>query len=311
MSTRELSNNRGYIKRSFKRTAKKYPALVDMLAKFEILALKRAEIRKKLQNMPDIPEFSMEANAFARGIPVFNNFEINNIDKEFSMVTEELEPALLKAFKPLSQDIKIINQKIKKKELNIQECIDSLLDDEPGKLENLGASIHIPPEILNFILSQSLKIIFETTSAELEKSLDKTGWVKGYCPFCGSFPDISFLRTEKTDQEKSEFLKAHGGQFWLHCSQCSHEWRIKRSLCAYCDNEDKKYLGYFSVKKNNKERVYTCNACKKYIPCIDEREDIEPDHPESMLVGAVPLYIVAQEKGFTPMVNTPLNNFRL
>lgn len=308
MVNKELSDELAYITRSFQRIKKQKPALMEILDTFKGLALKRAEIRVELKNIVNPHSFSMNTTVFAQGTPIFNNFPINNIDKEFSMVVKTLTPALAKAFKPLANSIALLNKKIDNKEIIIQECIDSILDDNPKKVKNLAKAIDTSPDIVQFILSQSIRIIFEHFSSKLGISLDITAWTQGYCPVCGSFPDISFLRAGNSEKEKSEFLKAHGGQFWLHCSQCSHEWRIKRSLCAYCGSEDKKSLQYFSVENSNKERVYTCNECKKYIVAIDEREDIEPNHPEATVVGVLPLYMIAKEKGFSPMAITPLHN---
>lgn len=306
MTKRELSNNAAYIKRSFKRIGKKHPALLKMLNSFQELALKRAEIRITLEGMKTVPEFSMDTSAFIQGKPVFHNFEINRIDKELSLVMASIGPALSKAFPPLAAPVKKIAHQMETREMDIQKCVDSIMDDNLEILESCAHEINVAPEILDFVLSETIKIIFESMSAELEESLTTAQWTKGYCPMCGAFPDISFLRADTAKNGASEFLKAHGGQFWLHCSQCSHEWRIKRGLCAYCDNENKNDLGYLSVKKDRGDRVYTCSRCQKYIACFDEREKIEPDHPEALAAGAVPLNIIAQDKGFFPMVDTPL-----
>ncbi len=307
MIKRALPDEIGYIQRSFQRIGKQKPALIEILNRFEELALTRADIRARIESMVNLPEFSMNRDSFAQGIPVFHNFEFTNINREFLIIIKDLTPVLAKSFKPLSKSIESFNLKIENNDINIDQCIDAILADTPEKLENLSISTAISPAILQFILFQSVKIIFEIISAKLETSLDTTLWSKGYCPFCGSFPDISFLRIDKDEAAKSEFLKAHGGQFWLHCSSCSHEWRIKRHSCAYCGSEDKNSLQYFFVENNNKERIYTCNQCKHYIVSVDEREDIESNHPEAVLVGAVPLYMVAADKGFYPMVKTPLH----
>lgn len=306
MNIRRILNDTEYIQNSFKRTAKKHPALAEMLNTFEGLALKRAEIRGKLEEEGNTCAFPIDTISFAQGLPVFHDFEISHIEQEFSMVAEALSPALGKAFQPLAAHIEIINKKISKQEISAQECVDAVSDDNLEKMGNLAQALNIAPEIINFILSQFLKIILESKSAGIGETLDKTVWTKGYCPLCGSFPDISFLRAARVDPDQAPYLKAHGGQFWLHCSTCSHEWYIKRGVCPYCEKEDKRH--YFTVENDNKARIYTCDNCKKYLVCIDERENIEPDHPEAVLVGAVPLYIIARDKGYTPMVNTHLND---
>ena len=53
-------------------------------------------------------------------------------------------------------------------------------------------------------------------------------WLRGYCPFCGSWP---------------AFIEAHGGKRALRCSYCALEWAPASNSCVYCGNAGGDFVG--------------------------------------------------------------------
>jgi len=66
---------------------------------------------------------------------------------------------------------------------------------------------------------------------------------------------------------------------------------------------------YFHVPDTVGERIDICRLCGHYLPCIDLRDLDALPHLDTMSVGLVHLDMLAQEKGFSPMVRTPWNTF--
>jgi FdhE protein len=132
-------------------------------------------------------------------------------------------------------------------------------------------------------------------------------WNRGYCPVCGSLPSISYL--SKPQSLSSEFLVGGGGQRYLHCNMCGQDWRVRRHLCAACERDDTDEHMYFHVPDAVGERIDICRHCGHYLPCIDLRELDALPHLDTMSVGLAHLDMLAQEKGFNPMVRTPWNTF--
>ncbi len=299
-------NDSDYINRSFDRVRHRRPSLEGILDAYEKFSLKRAEIRSGLNGLADMPAVEVDPVRFGEGVPVMDDLPLDALAKEFPGVMKLLAPALAEVFPSLKLAIVKCSKALEKGDLEPADCVVSVFDAD--ELEKMAKKIGVEPAEVGFVFGQGVKLLMEHYQKPMAEAVEDLRWTKGYCPVCGSFPEISMLRPKPAEQDISAYLKAHGGQCWLHCSLCGHEWRFKRSMCAFCDNEDKDTLGYFSADGDETERVYTCKKCKKYIVSVDEREFIEPYHPDAAPLELIVLDMVAQDKGFSPMVHTPWNS---
>jgi FdhE protein len=82
-------------------------------------------------------------------------------------------------------------------------------------------------------------------------------WREGFCPVCGSMPNLAFL--------------SDNGKRFLVCGFCSHHWAFTRIICPYCGNDHAETTGYFFSEEEKAYRVHTCDRCKKYIKTVDTR----------------------------------------
>lgn len=88
------------------------------------------------------------------------------------------------------------------------------------------------------------------------------GWLKGYCPICGSLPSLLLLEGE--------------GERRASCSWCGTRWGLHRLQCPYCDNRYHESLGYLFAEEEPQYRAQYCRLCKYYFKQIDLRERMEP-----------------------------------
>ncbi|MFZ3046346.1 MAG: formate dehydrogenase accessory protein FdhE [Desulfatirhabdiaceae bacterium] len=130
-------------------------------------------------------------------------------------------------------------------------------------------------------------------------------WSKGTCSVCGTLPSVSFLARPVDDP--GGFLKNTGGQKFLHCGLCGHDWGFNRHICPVCDNMDKDLQIYMMALDQPGERVDICHKCGLYLTCVDMREREIMPHLDSATVGMMHLDIMAQQKGFLPMSDLPWN----
>jgi len=173
-----------------------------------------------------------------------------------------------------------------------------LIRNDENAVVELATRLGAEGETLRFMLERSFKPYLQWLACTLGPHVKEDVWDKGYCPICGAYPDSSYLK--KGDREQ-EFLMAHGGQRWLHCAMCGHEWRLRRITCPYCGNEDAESLEYLSAKETPHERVYVCHKCNKYLTCLDLSELIEKPPSDLISFELLHLDIIAQQKGFTPL----------
>ena len=89
-------------------------------------------------------------------------------------------------------------------------------------------------------------------------------WQKGYCPICGSWPNM-------------DLIKGNEGHRWLRCSFCSHQWRFPRIVCPFCETEDHDKIEIIYSEARPFERAELCHNCRHYLAGIDTRElNVEP-----------------------------------
>jgi formate dehydrogenase accessory protein FdhE len=93
------------------------------------------------------------------------------------------------------------------------------------------------------------------------RPLDRTSpRCKHACPFCGGAPQLSIL-------EGGGNGEAGGRQ--LLCGTCFTVWPFRRVLCAQCDEEDERRLGYYHSPAFDHLRVDACDTCRHYLKTVD------------------------------------------
>lgn len=87
------------------------------------------------------------------------------------------------------------------------------------------------------------------------------GWMKGYCPICGSLPALLFSVGE--------------GERRAYCSWCSTRWKLHRLQCPSCDNRHHESLGYLYAESEPSYRIQYCRLCRNYFKLVDTREMLD------------------------------------
>jgi FdhE protein len=177
---------------------------------------------------------------------------------------------------------------MEKGHLNLKDCMKALLKGQEEKIDEIALDLETQPLIIKFILDQLMKPFLEKRIEGTQSLIQNLVWHKGYCPLCGSFPELSFL-------------KGIEGQRWLRCSLCGHEWRFMRTKCPFCENDDHEKMELYFVEGREYERAELCFQCKRYIVNIDMRNFAEEVVTEVAAIGMLYLDILAQGKGFLPI----------
>jgi len=237
---------------------------------------------------PQIPTTPIHPNEEVRKIRTKEGFPLVN-KKAFLLDI----PASITLFQSIANIAKETTSKLKKNvqkiemadkhgKLNREELLKNHFDST--YLDEITRLLHLDRSILYFLIHTSLKPSIHANVENLRNQVDLKNWQRGYCPICGSLPQMSELKGE--------------GQRYFQCSFCDFQWASERLKCPFCENKDHEKLHYFYAEGQEVHRVDLCDTCKRYIKTVDSRNiGYEPDlNLEDMIT--IHLDILASKKGF-------------
>jgi FdhE protein len=182
----------------------------------------------------------------------------------------------------LKENIQAIEEAKGINALNLKDLLKRFYDD--SFIEKVAGEFNIDTVILKFLIFESVQPSLAANIENIGNRIDLKNWLKGYCPVCGSSPQISLLKDD--------------GQRFCLCSFCGFEWPSERLKCPFCENTDHNKLHYFYAEGQEARRVDLCDNCHQYIKTVDARKlDYEPDLSIEDIV-TIHLDILASEKGF-------------
>jgi len=160
----------------------------------------------------------------------------------------------------------------------------AILVGDKMRLSKISKEVDLNPEVLQFLGRMAIKPSLFALRETISDTIEKMEWENGYCPVCGSGPDMACF-------EKN-------GKRYLHCGLCGQKWPFPRVRCPFCDNHDHETLGYFQAETEEGFRIDFCRKCQKYIKTIDKRAFEEPAPLELENLATIHLDLLAAEHGF-------------
>jgi FdhE protein len=237
---------------------------------------------------PQQPDFPREERLAKRkkeeGFPLFSRDGLP-LDLDTSA---DLFKALLNRAqntdRPDREGVRKALQKAEQDPAWVQKALQAFLKADDEALSATGADVGVDPAVIRFFSLMALKPSLQALRRVVSAKLDKKGWDQGYCPLCGSEPNMACF--EKT------------GKRHLHCGLCGEEWPYPRLNCPFCRNEEQSELGYFSSEQEEGFRVDFCRKCKRYIKTVDQKAFEQPAPMEVEYMATLHLDILAHEQGF-------------
>lgn len=158
------------------------------------------------------------------------------------------------------------------------------LNKDDKALSRIAQEVDLDARALLFLTRVALRPSLGALRNALSEKVDKDAWDYGYCPLCGSQPDMAYF-------EKS-------GKRYLHCELCGEEWVSPRLKCPFCENQDHETLGYFHAEEEEGFRVDFCRKCMRYVKTVDKRALEEAGPMELEYLATIHLDIQATQQGF-------------
>jgi FdhE protein len=284
----ELSN----LEKAFENIELEMPSLKYVVNAFKQVCMSKAMVKAKLTERADVQILPPETDRFSDGYPLLTGKMITSLMSPWNETVKSMLLPMATAFPNIAQDIMHLSDVFDQREVDLESCIRALVESKEEDMISTASYFGIKPEVLKFVLGQMLKPFVEKGIETLAPLIENLTWHQGYCPICGSFPELSYLQGNE-------------GQRWLRCSLCGHSWRFDRINCPCCGkrNKHKEFIG---VKGVEHHWVELCPDCHRYIVGIDLRthQDIRLD---IAAISLVYLDVIAQQRGFFPAAKCAWN----
>lgn len=280
-----LSNEIDSMEKAFESIERDVPSLKPVVNAFREIMISRVILKATLSDRSEIHVLPPEPSRFTEGHPLLTEETIASLIGPWGKSVESTMQSLARAFPNIAAEVLRLSDALKAGNVDLKQCIGFLVERREEDIDKIAAHVGSQPTALKFILGQMLKPFVEKRTESLRPLIENLPWQKGYCPICGAFPEMRFVKGEE-------------GQRWLRCSLCGYEWEFDRQACPYCGekNETKDFI---SVAGFEHQWVELCHHCHRYIVGIDLRKQIGVTAVVAS-VGMVHLDIIAQNRGFLP-----------
>jgi len=264
------------------RINQKRPMYKDALSVYKDLVGFLMEIKPEIT--PEIKNGAINEIKVREGFPVFSR-EGLPLDR---IAAISLFPRLLEHLsskKRKDRDaLKKARKKIKSNSQWVQHAMSNFLSRDEQAIVDMAKEINLEPMVLKFLTHMALKPSLDILKKVITEKITINTWNYGYCPLCGSSPDIAYLDTN--------------GKRHLHCELCGYEWNYPRLKCPFCENDNPKELGYFVSEEEDGFRIDFCKKCNSYIKTVDMRIIETLGSLELENLTTLHLDMLAYEQGF-------------
>ncbi len=287
-----LSDEINRLEKAFESIEEETPFLKSIVKAFREVMISRMVLKAKLPECPAIHISPPDCTRLSDGYPWLTEENIISfVDSWGDNVKSTVRP-LLKAFPSIRLEILRSEDAFERGSIDLKHCISAIVEGREEDITRIANQLGFNPIVLKFILSQILKPFIEKRTEELRPLIRDLPWYQGYCPICGAFPELSFLKGEE-------------GQRWLRCSLCGYDWRFDRMSCPYCGekNESKEFI---SVDGSEHKWIELCPDCHRYIVGIDLRKQ-KGLTEDVAAISMVHLDVIAQRRGFLPTAECAWN----
>ena len=168
----------------------------------------------------------------------------------------------------------------------VNDVIGAFLSGDEVKLTTMAQEVTLSPMVVKFLAHMAVWPSMKYLRESAAEGIQERTWNHGWCPLCGSSPDMAYFSDE--------------GKRFLHCELCGYEWTYPRIKCPFCENERAKDLGYFTGEEEEGYRIDFCRKCKRYIKTLDRRLVGSPGPLELENLTTLHLDMLAHKQGFTP-----------
>lgn len=186
----------------------------------------------------------------------------------------------------VSESVKKISKLAAEEKIDTDKLFSSILNEDETAFDDFEKDHGIDKHVLAFIAYNSIKPSLAVFSQKVAVHLENTGaWEKGYCPVCGSAPELSLFE--------------ENGKRFMVCGFCGYKWASRRIYCPFCENSEHESLQYIEIEGEEEHRADVCDKCKKYIKTTDVKKTTRLVYPPLEYQATPYIDLLIEEMGYT------------
>ena len=242
----------------------------------DILDTCRAIVEIQVKHAESLPELALITSEIAR-----KRFDDNTpaLRKEDFLVYES-------EFTPVFKDVLSV---LGADNFDFNKLGDSLLKRFIGNagelIDDIKESTNLDEEILLIALNSAYQVLLVNAAARIRSDFEQDVWQKGFCPICGTGPEMGKISPRDS-------------HYYLSCALCFTEWTYPRIGCPFCGNGNNSELAYFETKEYKGYRVNVCKKCNSYVKASIENDLNRRHIPVLDAVCTLELDSSASSEGF-------------
>lgn len=186
----------------------------------------------------------------------------------------------------VSEQVKKISKLAAEEKIDTDKLFSSILDEDEAAFDDFEKDHGIDKHVLAFIAYNSIKPSLAVFAQNIAVHLEKiSAWEKGYCPVCGSAPELSLFE--------------ENGKRFMVCGFCGYKWASRRIYCPFCENSEHESLQYIEIEGEEEHRADVCDKCKKYIKTTDVKKTTRLVYPPLEYQATPYIDLLIEEMGYT------------
>jgi FdhE protein len=235
-----------------KKVRAEIPHVGSLLDAFGPLLLEKSRWLEGIQTFKKT--FPVDPIQYEGGVPLIQQCQLFVPEDLWKSTGLSITKDIGQGFPNLAEDMSYLSKQIADGRFDCFSLIHPATESDDNQLaaqalDHGGAVIS-----LQLLQRFSARFMLTKRAQDMAPELVPLFWKKGYCPVCGSFPQLAIIRDK--------------GQRWLQCSDRSHEWQFPRLTCPYCDHEDPENTHYMFIEGKKEDSAFICHKCRKYITCL-------------------------------------------
>ncbi len=275
----------------------KYPHSHNVLSAFKMILLERTRL-VEAGSCKSVDVSQVDKIRLQGGVPVSRQVALFHPDEPWNEIAMAMIPSVVSGFPNFAEELQKIESGVRDGSLQLKDYFTAFPELDEKVVKDWATMLNIQIIPLHLLLISILRPVLEMKAKEVVDLLGDFSWDKGYCPICGTFPDIAVIKDKIT-------------QRWLHCPRCRHAWHYNRVLCPYCEHEGKEEgTTYFFVEGKEQETAFICGRCNRYLLTLNRISDLGDRDFDVVSMGLTHLDMIMQEKNYNPVACTEWNGFK-